>query len=263
MEKQPANLIKPMALVTSLFYFGIPAASILFVVYVLMPYLANNAIPIFTNYLLFYATLPMLGLIAASIIAYRHEGNPMSWEAFKARFRLKPMQGMDWVWTIHLTLFMVLSAGLLSFSAGWLVTREVFKLPQYWPAELNPAAQNAAGAGNLPTTFLELPLANNGWIVIAVLLSLVIATFGEEFWWRGYILPRQELLHGKWTWIVHGLMWIAFHLFAPWNLITILPGSLALSFVAQKRKNTWTAIIAHGTANGLLVLVVIVLGVFG
>jgi len=28
----------------------------------------------------------------------------------------------------------------------------------------------------------------------------------RELWWRGYILPRQELAFGRWTWIIHGLL---------------------------------------------------------
>lgn len=97
---------------------------------------------------------------------------------------------------------------------------------------------------------------------MALFISLIIATLGKELWWRGYILSRQELAHGSRTWIVHGLLlWAAFHLFAPWNFIGILPGCLALAYVAQRLKNTWPAAIAHGLANGLLVLVVVVMGI--
>ena len=96
-----------------------------------------------------------------------------------------------------------------------------------------------------------------------LLVSLAVATIGEELWWRGYILPRQELAHGQGTWFVHGVLWCLFHLFAPWNVLSILPGCLALSFVAQRLKNTWPAIIAHGLANGLLVLIVVVAGILG
>jgi membrane protease YdiL (CAAX protease family) len=108
---------------------------------------------------------------------------------------------------------------------------------------------------------MGLSLAGNWWILLVLLVSLVIATFGEEIWWRGYILPRQELVHGNRTWLIHGLLWTAFHIFTPWNLLAILPGSLALSFVAQRLKNTWPAVIAHGLANGLLVVIIVVLGI--
>lgn len=252
---------KPMSIQMALFYFGIPAVVAVLIVYVVMPLLSARGVPIFFNYSLVYATVPMLGLIVASLIAYRREGNVMSWSEFTNRFRLNKMDGKSWLWAIGLTLFMVLSAGLLSFTSRWLASFSFLAPPDYWPAELKPTAPAGPTSGALPTEFMGLPLAGNWWILVVLLISLVIATFGEELWWRGYILPRQELAHGNRTWLVHGLLWTAFHLFAPWNLLAILPGCLALSFVAQRLKNTWPAVIAHGLANGLLVVIVVVLGI--
>ena len=62
---------------------------------------------------------------------------------------------------------------------------------------------------------------------------------GEELWWRGYIFPRQELAHGQRTWLVHGLLWTAFHLFSPYNALMVLPGALWVSWIVQRRRNTW------------------------
>jgi membrane protease YdiL (CAAX protease family) len=250
-----------MPIRVALLYFGIPAAIVFFIVYVVMPLLAARGVHIFMNYMLVYATAPMLGLIVTSIIAYRREGNVMSRQEFKDRFRLNKMDGKAWLWTIGLTLLMVLPAGLLSFTARWLASFSCFAPPDYWPAELKPTAPRGPTGGVLPTEFMGLSLAGNWWILVVLVISLVIATFGEELWWRGYILPRQELAHGGRTWLIHGLLWTAFHLFAPWNLLAILPGCLALSFVAQRLKNTWPAVIAHGLANGLLVVIVVVLGI--
>lgn len=254
------NRIKPMSIWSALLYFGIPAAVVIIIVYVVMPFLAVRGVPIFFNYLLVYATIPMLALLAASVFAYRREGNVISWHGFKMRFRLNKMDGKDWLWAIGLTLFMLLSVGLLSFTARWLSSFSLLAPPGYWPTELNPSAPGGSTGASVPTVFLGISLAGNWWILLVLLISLVIATFGEELWWRGYILPRQELVHGNWTWLIHGLLWTAFHLFAPWNLLAILPGSLALSFVAQRLKNTWPAVIAHGFANGILV-VIVVLGI--
>ena len=253
---------RPMPLGMALFYFGIPAAVVIFIVYFVMPFLAARNVHIFFNYLLVYATVPMLALIAASIIAYRREGNAMSWPEFKNRFRLNKMDGKSWLWTIDLTIFMVLSAGLLSFTARWLASFSFLAPPDYWPAELNPNGTGGLTSGALPTEFMGLSLAGNWWILIVLLISLVIATFGEKLWRRGYILPRQELAHGDRTWLINGLLWISFHLFAPWNLLVILRGCLAMSSVAQRLKNTWPAVIAHGLANGLIVIIVVVLGIW-
>ncbi len=252
--------LRPLSFWKALLYFGIPAFAVALIVYALMPFLDDLGLPIFWNYLLIHATVPMLALLAAALIAYRSEVERFSWPGFKARFRFNRMDGKAWLWAIGLTLFMVVSVGALSFTSQWLLSSGIFHLPATWPAELNPA--NRAGP-SIPTEFMGQPLAGSWWILIVLLISLVIATFGEEIWWRGYILPRQELVHGGRTWIVHGLLWTGFHIFTPWNLLAILPGSLALSYVAQRLKNTWPAVIAHGLANGLLVLIIVFLGILG
>jgi membrane protease YdiL (CAAX protease family) len=89
---------------------------------------------------------------------------------------------------------------------------------------------------------------------------MLLNVFGEELWWRGYILSRQELAFGKWTWVVHGIFWNVFHSFFYWELIALLPGCLALSYVAYKSKSTWPGIIAH-FANLLPTLILILIGV--
>jgi membrane protease YdiL (CAAX protease family) len=255
--------LKPLPFRMALLYFGIPAVGAVLVVYALMPLVAARGVPIFFNYLLVYASAPMLALIVASLIAYRMEGNALSWSRFKTRFRLHPMGWRSWVWAIGLMVFMFLSAGALSFTARWLASFPFLAPPDHWPAELKAAASSGPAMETIPTELMGIPLAGNWWVLFALLASLVLATLGEELWWRGYILPRQELVHGKRTWIVHGLLWASFHLFAPWNLIVILPGCLALSYVAQKLKNTWPVVIAHGLANGLTLLIVVVLGITG
>jgi membrane protease YdiL (CAAX protease family) len=255
------NIIRPMSFWMALLYFGIPAAVAILVVYVVMPLLHARGVSVFINYLLVYATAPMLALIVASLVAYRLEGNVMSWSSFKTRFRLHKMDGRAWLWAIGLTLFMFLSASLLSFTSRWLASFDFVAPPDSWPAELSPTTTGAPGMNVIPTELMGVPLPGNWWVFIVMLASLIIATLGEELWWRGYILPRQELAHGKRTWIVHGLLWTGFHLYAPWNLITLLPGSLALSFVAQRLKNTWPAVIAHGLVNGLPVLMLVFMGI--
>lgn len=114
----------------------------------------------------------------------------------------------------------------------------------------------------IPSEMLGVPLQGNWWVVGVFFLVLCFNIFGEEFWWRGYILPRQELSHGKWTWVIHGMLWHLFHVFWKWELIALLPQTLSLSFVACKLKNTTPGIIAHWINNGLG-LIMLVLGVLG
>ena len=115
-----------------------------------------------------------------------------------------------------------------------------------------------------PTSFLGIDLAGQWWLPVFYLFGVMFFNiFGEELLWRGYLLPRQELVHGKWTWVVHGLLWTGFHIFWAPNLGSLLaraPTYLALAFVCQRLGNTWPGIIAHFVGNSP-VLVLIVSGV--
>lgn len=111
-------------------------------------------------------------------------------------------------------------------------------------------------------TFMGFSLKGNWWIAPVYFSALLFNIFGEEFWWRGYIMPRQELVFGKWTWVVHGLLWAFFHIFWKWNLIILLPLCLTHSYIIYKRKNTWIGIITHLTFNSIP-LIALIVGIIG
>jgi membrane protease YdiL (CAAX protease family) len=49
-----------------------------------------------------------------------------------------------------------------------------------------------------PKDFMGMPLRGAWWILIYyAVLILVCNIGGEELWWRGYVLPRQELAFGR------------------------------------------------------------------
>jgi membrane protease YdiL (CAAX protease family) len=80
---------------------------------------------------------------------------------------------------------------------------------------------------------------------------------GEELWWRGLILPRQELSFGRYTWLVHGLLWAAFHAFKWWDVIGLIPVCLLIAGAGQRLKTNWTGLIGHALFNvGGLILVI-------
>jgi membrane protease YdiL (CAAX protease family) len=109
---------------------------------------------------------------------------------------------------------------------------------------------------------MELPLKGQWWVIGMYFLGWFFNIFGEEFWFRGYILPRQELAFGKIAWLVNGLMFTLNHIWQPWIFIAILPSSLLTAFIVQVRKNTWISIIQHGVAN-ISLLFYLIGGVLG
>ena len=152
----------------------------------------------------------------------------------------------------------VLSMLILSIIPG-LLEKGFISLPDNLPPMIDPRVpQDMEGM----KAQLGSQVEGNWSLVVITLLSLVLNIFGEEFLWRGYVLPRQELTYGKNAWIVHGILWTLLHAFKWWQIPALLGGALALSFVAQRRKNTWPGIVAHFVTNGigLLVVTLLVLG---
>ena len=218
--------------------FAIPSLIITGGLYVGLPILDQVGVPLYVSFHLFL-TGPLALLLTGSLVAFRLEGNPWSWIELKRRFRLTRPDGITWLWTIGLILWTFSVPGLLSFTRDWIST---------WA----PPPPIVSGIFNMgPDRFLGASITGNWWLFFAFLIYTFFNVIGEEFWWRGYILPRQELMHGKWAWVVHGLLWDLFHSFFYWRLFTLLPITLAVAFVAQKRRNTWPVIIAHFGANSM------------
>jgi membrane protease YdiL (CAAX protease family) len=125
------------------------------------------------------------------------------------------------------------------------IAQGIIPLPDALPTILDPRV-------TLSVQSLMGGQVEGNWSLALVNLSaLLFNTLGEEFWWRGYILPRQEAALGRHAWVVHGLLWTLFHAFKYWEFAALLPTCLAFSFVAQRRRNTWPGIVTHFALNGL------------
>lgn len=99
-------------------------------------------------------------------------------------------------------------------------------------------------------------------LFVVYFVVLIFNHVGEELWWRGYVLPRQEAAFGRWAWLIHGLMWNLFHVFKWWELVSLLPVTLIISYAAYRFKNNWPGFIAHYLANAFGIFLVL-MGVLG
>jgi membrane protease YdiL (CAAX protease family) len=197
-------------------------------------------------------------LLGAALVAYRMEGDRLSRQGLRHRFRLFPLTKVEWLWTAGLLVVFVGGQLLLMPTARWLVSILPLPLPAGLPHVLDPRAMRAS----IPTELLGMPLRGNWAMALWHLVALILNIVSEEFWWRGYVLPRQELVHRRWTWLVHGILWTLFHAPMWWNLVALLPSTLSLSFVASRTRNTTPGLIAHLVMNGLGFLLTL-LGVLG
>jgi membrane protease YdiL (CAAX protease family) len=255
MSSEPRTL-KPLPLSLALLYFGIPALIFVLCVYFLIPFFMAQGLTEFMSYSL-SLLIPLVLMFLASLIALRAEGYPINWTSIKERFRLRKMDRNDWIWTVVAFIVMFVGAGIFGVLGQLLVLNGIIPLPEKIPTALLDPTVDPANVLNVFYAALG-PNAKGNWgLVLFSIILLVFNIFGEEFWWRGVILPRQELVHGKNTWLIHGTMWALFHAFKYWSWIGLLPVCWGLSYVAQKRKNTWPGIITHFAINGLSLLPII------
>jgi len=132
------------------------------------------------------ALVVFVSLLIASLMAYVVEGNSLDWSSFRHRFRLYNMSGRVWKWTLGGLLAQI----LLSLVAESFAL-QIFSLLDFRPPEIIPSD----------------PITNFPLLVFVLFMNI----FSEEFWWRGYVLPRQELQHGRFTWV------------CSWRLMGLLP----------------------------------------
>ncbi|MEM8657214.1 MAG: CPBP family intramembrane glutamic endopeptidase, partial [Pseudomonadota bacterium] len=144
-------------------------------------------------------------------------------------------------------------------TAAFLAELALLPIPPVIPELFSPRFNLDEGL----ETFFGVPVAGNWWLVLFWLGWLVVNIGGEELLWRGYALPLQERVFGGNAWIVNGLCWnVLVHAFMWWNVLTLLPISLAVPYLVQRYQNTWIGIYLHGVGN-LLVLAILIPSIAG
>jgi membrane protease YdiL (CAAX protease family) len=243
--------IKPISISKSIGYFIISSILIYIGLHKGIPFLQSRGYPFFVGYLVFFY-FPLVLMFFTALILYRQEGNKWNWYDFKNRLRLNKMSKRDWLWAFGLLIFGLITYLGLTPIGNWLAKFSFFSPPDFFPAEINPNKTAVSGY------MMDFKMAGQYWIPLVYFIGLFFNIFGEEFLWRGIILPRQiERYHSK-AWIYHGIIWTFWHFFWTWNLVVIFPYAMALSYVTYKRRNTWIPIFSHGLMNAIpLVLIII------
>jgi membrane protease YdiL (CAAX protease family) len=246
--------IKSMSFWKALLYFGLPALLFRISIYNVTPALIRLGLTPFQATVVTF-TVPSAILFAFAFGLYKRDGYPLSSSSFKTRFRLLRMTGKDWLWAISGFVVTFLSIGLVGFTAQLLISAiPAIAPPYFFPIWLRPGASFSVP---LFAEFIGAPLKGNWGVLILFFVMLFFNIFGEELWWRGYILPRQEVVHKRWTWAVNGFLWLLWHVtFYPWQLFALLPICLILPYIAQRRQNTWVAIVIH-TQNAIVLLLIL------
>jgi membrane protease YdiL (CAAX protease family) len=215
--------IRPMTWRGSLLFFLVLAAYAALAQYALLPLMVRLGMSEENAYNTAHLTV-FLGLFVATVLALRAEGTPLGWGSLKERLRLRGMDAGAWKWTLAFLLLYLILGFLLNTLA-----QVVYEKLGFWPPDA------------------DLPLTN----ILYLVVLLPINVLSEELWWRGYLLPRQELGHGRSAWLVNGVLWSLFHFFKWWAVPLLLLKQWMLPFLVQRTKNTTPAILIHLVSNGI------------
>jgi hypothetical protein len=192
---------------------------------------ALPAIPLFKyNYLLF-------GTVLVILLWVKLRGE--SWESFGL------IEPKSWLRTLGLGLLLFVFIVLYSGTAAPAVSKAV--------VDLTGASPNLAGdyfasmKGNLPLFLWLLPLT---WL---------FAAFGEEVFFRGYLMTRfaQFMGEGRVAWVIalfaQAVIFGAAHSYqGPVGMVgTGILGLISGAATLLWRRNLWPAMIAHGLSDTL------------
>jgi membrane protease YdiL (CAAX protease family) len=198
--------------------------------------------------------------VLSMIIVYREKGD-LRWATIRQRLWLNkprdPKTGEPrsklWLWLIPfiLLIFVIWSISPLLWDR-WFVS--------LFPLFAAPPDGNIGEVLQLPGVQDQLV---GDWLFMGLFLLLAVFNIlGEEFIFRGVLLPKMGGVFGKWDWVANGVLFGGYHWHQPWQIPgSIVVGIFALALPAKRFRSTWMSIIIHSMQYVILPLAV--MGVLG
>ncbi len=217
--------VPPISLKPDLLIFLTGTLLQFLVVYSCVPFLSRTGIMKLGSWMILSIPLIFVPIILAGWWLLRKEAS-LEW---RERLRLRKLGRSDWLWVL---------AGLVVMGGG---SGLAFKACITLGLDSNPPFARHAQAWT----------EGHHWMFAMWAFYWPFNILGENFVWRGVILPRMEARLGQYAWLLNALLWGVFHLaFGLGNLIVLLPTLAVVPFVAQRTRNTWPAAILHASLSG-------------
>lgn len=193
--------------------------------------------------------------VLAMIILYREEGN-IRLGTISRRFWLNhPKSARSgetkkalWLWLIPLILLAAaLEIGLRSTLVD--VWTGIF------PFFAEPEGYDMAA---MFTPEMRAQLVGAWGLLALFFVSALFNTFlGEEFLFRGVLLPKMEGVFGKWDWVANGVLFSFYHLHQPWGILATIPADLVFAFSGKRFRSNWFPIIIHSGQSVFFIIIIL------
>lgn len=206
-----------------------------------------------------YWMATIIGLIwqfVLSMLILKREGHGLNWATIRDRLRYRkpthPVSGKQHYALLLWTLPFILLSALMQAGIGfpdldqW--TKPLWsRLPVYDMSSLADGQYKGAW-----------------WLLIPYLITMLFNYFlGEEFMYRGILLPKMNGVFGKMDWFANGILFGLYHLHKPQVILsTALLFGFIFAFPSKLFKSSWMAFIIHGLEGllGLAIVLSVILG---
>ena len=247
-----------------LFMFIWPAALFMFLIHVVVPLFWTPKPGEFIPTWIFFA-VAILGNgaeLVAALVLLRREGYPLTLRGLRDRARLRFPKGWK-KWALALVV-MVLVFWLSSLTGPinkTVASTPGFIPPEYWLPVTNPNAEVTGVEGVFP----DVTLAGNWifFIMFFIVYGVIFNIIGEELYYRSFLLPKMRGVFGRWDWVANGVLFTLKHIYQRWLYFGILPGALAMAFLAGPIGSVYLSMIFHWLGNNLMALIALTPVVFG
>jgi len=248
----------------TLFMFIWPAALFMFLIHVVVPLFWTPKPGEFIPTWIFIA-VAILGNgaeLVAALVLLRREGYPLTLRGLRERARLRFPKGWK-KWALAITI-MVIAFGLSALTGPinkTLASTPGFIPPDYWPPATNPNAEVTSIEGLFP----DVTLSGNWifFIIWFIVYGLVFNIIGEELYYRSFLLPKMRGVFGRFDWVANGVLFTLKHVYQRWVYFGIIPGALAMAFLAGPIGSVYLSMIAHYLGNNLMALIASIPVFFG
>jgi membrane protease YdiL (CAAX protease family) len=205
-------------------------------------------------------TLGLIWLFVLSMIIVRQEEGDLGWATVKRRLRLDtprdPKTGEQrhrlWLWVVPALIGIALLDVVLASTISnlWVLV---------FPFFAEPPGYSFDAIFQSPE-ILERLVGAWWFLALFVVFSIFNTILGEEFLFRGVLLPKMEGVFGRWSWVANGVLHGFYHLHQPWGILTAIVGSvLFYTLPAWRFRSTWMSIIVHSAQS--VFFAVLILGV--
>jgi len=110
---------------------------------------------------------------------------------------------------------------------------------------------------------LSPEFAGQWWLLGVFLISALFNYFlGEEFLFRGVLLPKMKGVFGRWDWFMNVVLFSFWHWHQPWVFLSAIVALSLAAWASRRYKSNWIFFIVHG-ADGVFITVMLTLVIAG